>query len=109
MNNENLILGQKPTLQDFQRYVAEMIKVRGFEKETVPELFMLLLEECGEFAKAARKTQSIKSDKKSENFYLADEAADVFMYLLDLCNQLGVDLEDAFRRKEEKNKTRKWE
>jgi NTP pyrophosphatase (non-canonical NTP hydrolase) len=109
MKKNKLILKEKPTLYDFQKYVGKMIKVRGFEKETIPELFMLFLEECGEFAKAARKTQDIKSDKKSENFYLADEAADVFIYLLDLCNQLGVDLEDAFRKKEEKNKTRKWE
>jgi NTP pyrophosphatase (non-canonical NTP hydrolase) len=104
-----LILKKNPTLKDFQKYVSKMIIERGFNKETIPELFMLLMEECGEFAKAVRKTQNIKSDKKSENFYLADEAADVLMYLLDICNYLGIDLEDAFRKKEEKNKSRKWE
>lgn len=104
-----LELKKRPTLYDFQKYVGKMVKERGFEKETVPEIFMLFLEECGEFAKAARKTQDIKSDKKSENFHLADEAADVFMYLLDLCNQFDIDLERAFRDKEEKNKMRKWE
>jgi len=109
MNNSKLELRNNPTLRDFQDYVAEMIKERGFDKETVPELFMLLLEECGELAKAARKSQNIKSDANSEKFHLADEAADVFIYLLDICNYLDVDLEKAFRKKEEKNKERKWE
>ncbi len=107
--DSKLYLKDKPTLKDFQEYVAEMIVEREFDKETVPELFMLFLEECGEFAKAARKTQNIKSDKNSENFHLAEEAADVFIYLLDICNYLDIDLEEAFRQKEEKNKMRKWE
>lgn len=108
MKNEDLELKNNPTLRDFQGYVAEMIKARGFDKETVPEIFMLFLEECGELAKAVRKTQNIKSDKNSENFHVAEEAADVFMYLLDICNYLDIDLEEAFRSKEEKNKKREW-
>lgn len=108
MKNEDLELKNNPTLRDFQRYVAEMIKVRGFDEETVPEIFMLFLEECGELAKAVRKTQNIKSDKNSENFHVAEEAADVFIYLLDICNHLDIDLEEAFRGKEEKNKKREW-
>ena len=107
--NSKLILKKNPTLQDFQKYVSTLVIERGFEKETVPEIFMLFLEECGELAKSARKTQNIKCDKTSENFHLSDEAADVFIYLLDICNQFNIDLEEAFRKKEEKNKTRKWE
>lgn len=104
-----LELKKNPTLRDYQDYVEKMIKIRGFDKETVPEIFMLFLEECGEFAKAARKTQKIKSDKNSEEFHIEDEAADVFIYLIDICNYLGIDLEKAFRKKEEKNKERIWE
>lgn len=104
-----LFLKENPTLKDFQEYVERMVKERGFDHETVPEKFMLFLEECGEMAKAVRKTQGIKSDKTSEHFKLENEAADVFMYLLDICNQLGVDLEKAFRDKEEVNKKRFWE
>lgn len=104
-----LELKPNPTIHDYQTYVEKMVKERGFDKETVPEMFMLLLEECGEMAKAARKMQNIKSDKNSELFHLDHEIADVFIYLLDICNHFGIDLEKAFRDKEEINKKRSWE
>ena len=109
MPSDRLFLKPNPTLRDFQDYVDAMVKERGFDKETVPEMFMLFLEECGEFAKAARKTQKIHSDKNSQEFQIDHEAADVFIYFLDICNHLGIDLEKAFRDKEELNKKRKWE
>lgn len=101
-------LNEQPTLGDFQRYVEEMVRERGFDNETIPELFMLLLEECGEFAKAARKNQKMKTDASSAEYRLDHEAADVFIYLLDICNKTGIDLERAFREKEELNKKRTW-
>jgi len=108
MDNKDLVLREKPTLADFQAYMKKMVVVRGFEKETVPEIFMLFLEECGEMAKAARKTQNLHSDKNSEQFELEHEIADVFVYLLDICNKYNIDLEKAFRDKEEINKKRTW-
>ncbi|MEK9130202.1 MAG: RS21-C6 protein [Patescibacteria group bacterium] len=109
MKQSKLNLKQNPTLRDFQEYVAQAVKERGFDKETVPEMFMLFLEECGEMAKAARKMQKMKMDKNSEQFHFDHEAVDVFIYLLDICNHFGVDLEKAFREKEEINKKRFWE
>ena len=109
MNKSNLILKNNPTLRDFQNYIAGMVKERGFDKESISEIFMLFLEECGEMAKAARKTQNIKSDKNSEQFRLDHEIADVFIYLLDICNHYNIDLEKSFRDKEEINKKRFWE
>ena len=102
-------LKKNPTLRDFQNYAAEIVKERGFEKESISQIFMLFLEECGEMAKAARKSQKIHTDKNSEQFNLAHEAADVFVYLLDICNHFDIDLEKAFREKEEINKKRVWE
>jgi len=109
MDRSKLHLKENPILRDFQNYVAELVKERGFDKETLPQIFMLFLEECGEMAKAARKTQNIKSDKNSEDYHLNHEIADVFIYLLDICNHYGIDLEQAFREKEEINKKRFWE
>jgi NTP pyrophosphatase (non-canonical NTP hydrolase) len=37
-----------------------------------------------------------------------EEAADVLWMLLTVCNGLGIDLEAAFRAKDEHNKTRTW-
>lgn len=109
MKKSKLILKRNPELPDFQEYVKQMVEERGFH-ETVPELFMLFLEECGEFAKAARKFEkNIKSDPKSKKLQVDEEAADVFIYLLNLCNQMGINLETAFRSKEKVNKSRVWQ
>ncbi len=85
-----------------------MVKERGFEHEGAPEMFMLLSEEIGEMAKAARKSVSIKTDDNSRKPDLELEIADVFIYLIDICNHFDVDLEKAFRNKEEINKKRTW-
>lgn len=103
-----LSLKENPTLQDFQRYVMEMVEERGFKNETTEQVFMLFLEECGEMAKAARKSSGVKTDSNSEQFHFSEEVADVFIYLLDICNHFCVDLEKAFREKEEINKKRVW-
>jgi len=106
--SDDLILKENPTLKDYQDYVAVMVQIRGFGKETINEIFLMFMEECGEFAKAVRKRQGIHMDNQSEHFELAYEAADIFVCLLDLCNKLGIDLEQAFRDKEGKNKKRTW-
>ena len=103
------VLNPHPTLRDFQEYVAAMVKERGFDQETISEIFLLFLEECGEMAKAARKTQKIKSDPRSAQYHLNHEVADVFIYLLDICNHFDIDLESAFLEKEELNKKRQWQ
>lgn len=98
-----------PSLADLQKYIKQVTQDRGFDHETVSDLFMLFLEESGEFARAARKTAGIKSDvNKVIDSNLKHEAADVFIYLLTLCNKLGIDLEQALREKEEINNSRTW-
>lgn len=101
-------LPEKPTLKDFQRYVDALIHERGFDKETLPELFMLFLEECGELARVARKQTTMKAHHGKAIGDVEHEIADVFIYFLDICNKLGVDVEKAFRKKEEVNKRRVW-
>jgi NTP pyrophosphatase (non-canonical NTP hydrolase) len=95
-------------LPDYQKLVKRLIVERGFDKETVPEVFMLFLEEAGEFAKAARKVSGITTDKNSKIHDLEEEAADVFWLLIDLCNRLDIDLAKAFEAKEKKNQERTW-
>jgi hypothetical protein len=44
----DLMLPERPTLQELQAYVANAVRDRGFDQTDVAKRFMLLLEECGE-------------------------------------------------------------
>ncbi|MDP2860321.1 MAG: MazG nucleotide pyrophosphohydrolase domain-containing protein [bacterium] len=102
-------LKENPTLKNYQKYVEELVRERGFADVNVQELFMLLIEEVGEMAKAARKAAGMHIDRRSEEKNLAHEMADVLIYLFDIANRFKVDLEQAFREKEEQNEQRHWE
>jgi NTP pyrophosphatase (non-canonical NTP hydrolase) len=104
-----MTLPDKPTLNDYQQLARELVIKRGFDKETVPEVFTILIEELGELAKAIRKTNGQKVDKNSRVYEVEEELADVFWLIIDLCNRLNIDLEQAFRNKEAKNQKRNWE
>lgn len=67
---------------------------------------MRLLEEAGELAKASRNHHKEPTDDHQKQ--IAHEAADVFIYLLDICNRFHINLEQAFREKEAINDKRIW-
>jgi NTP pyrophosphatase (non-canonical NTP hydrolase) len=93
----------------YQRYIRQVMTERGFDDETVSQKFMLLLEEAGEFAQAARKQANLAQATDTAVETLNDAAADVLAILLDICNHVDVDLEKAFITREHKNQTRTWE
>ncbi len=104
-----LVLKDNPTLRDFQQYVLQMKQERGFNTADKFYECCLLAEECGEVISAVRKNSkngSIGSGSKVGD--VAEELADVFIYICSLANMHGIDLEQAFRDKEEKNKQRTW-
>lgn len=94
------------TLSEYQELIAKLVKERGYDKETVPEVFLLLTEEVGELAKAIRKYQGMKVSTDSKKHDIEEEIADVFWLILDLCNRLDIDLSKAFEDKESKNAAR---
>lgn len=103
-------LAEHPTLNDLQKYMDEVCKERGWVKDTYAEKFLLFTEEVGELAKAMRKAVGLYQEKaKQKNTELEEEFADVLSYLLDLANCFQIDLEKAFREKEQVNETRTWE
>ena len=106
--NDDLILPAGATLADFQKYESDMEKVRGFDQQPVLEKFLLLSEEVGELSKAIRKLQGIKIDQNSQVGKIPEELADIFIMTLSIANKLEIDLEEAFREKEEVNKQRNW-
>lgn len=102
-------MDEKTTLKDLQKYINEMIEIRGFSNETPQDVMLLLTEEIGELAKEVRKTTHIKMDvSKSRTLDAEGEIADVFMYLLSMCRVMNIDLLEAFINKEERNCKREW-
>jgi NTP pyrophosphatase (non-canonical NTP hydrolase) len=68
----------------------------------------LLGEEIGELFKAVRKSENIKIDHNSKFSPVSHELADILIYLCEIANRFNINLEEAFREKEEINKKRVW-
>lgn len=101
-------LSIKPTLADFQKYVTELEKERGFSGQSIIDKCLLMGEEVGELFKAVRKSEGLSVDSNSTFTEVGDELTDIFIYLCAVANRKNIDLESAFRAKEEKNKHRIW-
>lgn len=104
------ILKENPTLVDYQDYVKRICAERGWDKASTLQTWLLFTEEVGELAKAIRDTNGLfqEKDKTDIRENLEGEFADVLSYIFDLANQLNVDLEQAFRKKEVINAARNW-
>lgn len=104
-----LLLKENPTLKDFQEYVIELEKERDFKDQTVIQKCLLMGEEIGELFKAVRKVEAISIDKKNSKITsVEEELADILIYVCAIANRYNINLETAFREKEEVNKKRVW-
>lgn len=101
-------LATNPDLKALQKYVTELEQERGFTANTLQQQCLFLGEEIGELFKAVRKEQKMKVDGKSVVGSVDEELADILIYLCSIANRLDIDLEQAFRDKEEVNKQRTW-
>jgi NTP pyrophosphatase (non-canonical NTP hydrolase) len=103
-------LHQNASLKELQSYMKERCAERGWDKADILEVFLLFSEEIGELAKALRNRRRlyVEEGKQINENELPGEFADVFSYFLQLANQTGIDLSQAFLDKEEKNAKRKW-
>jgi NTP pyrophosphatase (non-canonical NTP hydrolase) len=70
------------------------------------ELTVALTGEVGEFANCAKKVARGDFTLEAGKPELASELADIFIYLLKLSDQLGIDLESEFLQKIRLNETR---
>lgn len=103
-----LNLTEQPTLKDFQKYVHQLEIERDFIGQNVLQKCLMLGEEIGELFKAVRKEIKIGIDKNSKFGSIDEELVDIFIYLCAIANRYNIDLEKAFRDKEEINKKRVW-
>jgi NTP pyrophosphatase (non-canonical NTP hydrolase) len=63
----------------------------------------------GELFKAIRKQAGMPIDANSRVRNVDEELADVLIYVCAMANRFGIDLETAFREKEDLNKNRQWQ
>ncbi len=113
MNQEELYtaLTRETSLPDIQRYIQQVIELRGFGNQSTQASLLLLLEEAGELAKAVRKNtkgMSVDNSRISNYDTIESEVADVLIVLISICNNLGIDLFDALKEKEMVNCSRTW-
>ena len=101
-------LKEKPNLAAFQEYVAKLEVERNFKEQNVIDKCLLLGEEIGELFKAVRKKEGLNIDLNSNTSQISYELADIFIYICAIANRYNIDLEEAFRSKEEINKKRNW-
>lgn len=79
------------TLPALQRYVARVVEERGFYRDP-RKIFILLTEEVGELATEIRRLADDPGCASGDS--LGFELADTLLYLLDLANGFGQDLEE---------------
>ena len=90
-------LNENNTLQEVQKYIKDVIEIRGFSNQEIEKTMLLLLEEVGELAKSIRKNATnMGIDKNKINHYdtIESEVADVFIVLCSVCNK---DLMHSYR------------
>lgn len=98
-------------LVDIQKYINDVLELRGFNSQSAQDKMLLLTEEIGELAKAIRKSatsMAIDYEKIQNYDTVESEVADVFIVLLSLCNVLKIDAYEAFIAKEKENTERAW-
>ncbi|UQZ32674.1 pyrophosphatase [Paenibacillus sp. PK3_47] len=92
---------------EFQQYVREFSELKGFDTSTIEQRMLYLMTEVGELSKEVLSVSFHPDAEKKEN--LGYEMYDVVWNIFDLANKLGIDLDQAFRRKREINDNRTWE
>ena len=114
MDNEELKkeldnLSKKSTVEELQKYIKDMIEVRGF-RNSLLERMCLLTEEIGELAKEVRKTDNnlLVDINKNYSSNLENEITDVFICLMGMCELLDMDIVQGLKNKEEINFKREW-
>ncbi len=107
-------LPDNATMAEYQRYIEELEAKMGWDDVDLVHNCFLMGEEVGELFKAVRKhirlfdQSEAPTDPSRTTTEAAEELVDVFNYLLAIANRMNIDLEDAFKRKNEKNQGRTW-
>lgn len=96
-------------LRDLQRFHRELDERKGFDRDLLRNV-ALLCGEIGELVRAiqnARRPASASAAARAET-QIGEELADLLAYVIKIANLSDVELEDAYRRKMQRNLERDW-
>lgn len=97
------------SLTQLQKHLDETCKEKGWDKNSITEVFLLFSEEIGELAKEIRLETGFKGEARQGNpGDLRHEFADVLNYFMELANRFNVDLTEAYFEKNKINADRTW-
>ncbi|MGE5526561.1 MAG: MazG nucleotide pyrophosphohydrolase domain-containing protein [Rhodospirillaceae bacterium] len=99
---------ERLTIRELQDFARRLEAARGFTDESPLEKCLLLGEEVGELFKAVRQRTGIKTDVQTGTLSVADELADVLLFVLTIANRFDIDLEEAVMHKKAKDGARVW-
>ena len=102
--NENALC-----IRELQAFHKSLDREKGFDLDMLRNI-AYLSEEIGEVVSAIRdfKNAGGPSALEEARTHLGEELADCLAYILKLANYGGLDLQDAYLRKMERNLTRTW-
>ena len=100
-------------MKEYQKYIYQLEALHGWLDVDLIHNCFLMGEEVGELFKAIRKHQRyfeehLPQEEEQSKKEIAEELVDVFNYLVAIANRLEIDLEKAFRYKNQINQTRTW-
>ncbi|MGG4143807.1 MazG-like family protein [Paenibacillus algorifonticola] len=97
-------------LSEMQKHVKEFSTAHGFDESTIEQRALYLVTEVGETVKELLHLSYHPDHEKKEEIKdrLGLEMYDIVWNICDLANKLDIDLEQAFSKKIEINKTRTW-
>ena len=113
MTSPKINLPKNAPLSAYQRYIHQLEAMHGWLDVDLINNCFLMGEEVGELFKAVRKHQRFyvedapEAEARSVD-HIGEEIVDIMNYLIAIANRLEIDLEGAFRRKNEINQGRSW-
>lgn len=86
-------------IRDYQRWLQEWDRERGWDKVLPAHTLVHALEEMGEVARLVLAWEGYKEaeDRERVRAELTEELSDLFVFLFKLAYQVGVDVEDALK------------
>ena len=102
-------------MRQYQRYIYELERLHNWLDVDLIHNCFLMGEEVGELFKSVRQYQKFYNEASGQSkteedarAAVAEELVDVLNYLIAIANRLNIDLETAFRKKNERNQHRSW-